>query len=316
MIPISQYKFYDLGAKLHRVVANRTAVGAAEMFVPLMEAQTALDGLIKGDPMTLDIAKADANALLNKLGTIFNKNFIDMNTRQFRFPGREETIDSHELTLLRALVEKFETSLAAELGRKAVYAVPKRGLFDTYELTEHADKQFSEDMLRQMGDGMRDDLRAAGRCLAFGLGTACCFHLVRAVEAMLSRYIESFGGGASSNSEVLWKDGLKRLHAAAKEKSTGPDGRVLGLLNDIETRIRPILQNADTPISIGDATIFFGMTGSLITLMQETLQNAGKAQNRLRQAEEKLAEAARVVEESSDSDNAESYGSVARSKSA
>src|ERR1043166_4829231 len=125
MNPISQYKFYDLGAKLHRATSNRTAVSAADMFVPLMEAQAALDNLLKGDPITLEIARPDASALLNRFGPLFNKHFIDPSTRQFRHPAREDVIESHELNLLRSMVEKFESALAAELSRKAIYAVPK-----------------------------------------------------------------------------------------------------------------------------------------------------------------------------------------------
>jgi len=289
MNPISQYKFYDLGAKLHRVVSNRTAVGAAEMFVPLMEAQTALDTLIKGDPIQLEISKSEANALLNKLGAIFDKNFIDLNTRQFRFPGREEVIDAHELTLLRSLVEKFETAFASELSRKAVFTVPKLGLFDTYELTEHADNQFSEETLRIMPQHVRSDIRAAGRALAFGLSAACCFHLVRASEDLLGRYSEAFGGGSATKSNVLWNESLPRLVAMSKGKnSNGPDPRILSMLNDMDARMRPALHSADHTITINDATIFFNTTSSMVSLILEALNKMGKTHSRMKAAQEKL----------------------------
>ncbi len=314
MNPISQYKFYDLGAKLYRVVANRTAVGAAEMFVPLMEAQTALDTLIKGDPIQLEHSKPEANALLNKLGAIFDKNFIDLNTRQFRFPGREEVIDAHELTLLRSLVEKFETAFASELSRKAVFTVPKRGLFDTYELTEHADNQFAEETLRIMPQGVRADIRAAGRALAFGLASACCFHLVRAAEDLLSKYSEAFGGGTASKSDVLWHEALPRLVAMSKGKNpNAPDARIVGMLSDIEGRIRPALtntngHNADAHISISDATIFFNTTTSMISLMLDALNKNGKGGQRQKspaqKAEETLIETRELAQDYDDEDNA------------
>lgn len=309
MNPISQYKFYDLGAKLYRVVANRTAVGAAEMFVPLMEAQTALDTLIKGDPIQLEHSKPEANALLNKLGAIFDKNFIDLNTRQFRFPGREEVIDAHELTLLRSLVEKFETAFASELSRKAVFTVPKRGLFDTYELTEHADNQFAEETLRIMPHGVRADIRAAGRALAFGLASACCFHLVRASEDLLSKYSEAFGGGTASKSDVLWHEALPRLVAMSKSKNANsPDARIIGMLSDIEGRIRPALHNAEASISISDATIFFNTATSMISLMLEALNKNGKSQQRQKspaqKAEETLTETRDVAQDYDDEDDA------------
>ncbi len=309
MNPISQYKFYDLGAKLHRVVSNRTAVGAAEMFVPLMEAQTALDTLIKGDPIQLEMAKPEANALLNKLGAIFDKNFIDLNTRQFRFPGREEVIDAHELTLLRSLVEKFETAFASELSRKAVFTVPKRGLFDTYELTEHADRQFAEDTLRLMPESVRADIRAAGRALAFGLGAACCFHLVRASEELLGKYSEAFGGGTASKSDVLWHEALPRLVAMSKNKNAqnSPDPRIVGMLNDMDGRIRPALHNAEAPLSIGDAQIFFNTTCSMLSLMLDALNKTSKSprqKNPAQKAEETLQETRDAAEYHDDDEDA------------
>lgn len=305
MNSISQYKFYELGAKLHRVVSNRTAIGAAEMFVPLMEAQTALDTLLKGDPVQLETSRTEANALLNKLGALFDKNFIDLNSRQFRFPGREEIIDAHELTLLRSLVEKFETAFASELGRKAVFTVPKRGLFDTYELTEHADNQFSEDTLRIMPARVRADIRAAGRALAFGLGTACCFHLVRATQDLLSKYSEAFGGGSATKSDILWREALPRLIAMSKNKNAnGPDPRILSMLNDVDGRIRRALHSTEQSISIGDATLFFSTTSSLIALMLDALgtiwSRADKTQQRIKTAQEKLEETQSIAQQGDD----------------
>lgn len=272
MNPVNQYRFYDLGAKLYRVIAHKSSVAAGEMFVPLMEAQTVLDALIKGDPIPIDFAKQDATALLNKLGTLFNRYFIDMTTRQFRFPSREEVIDAHELVLLRSLVEKFETALAAELNRRAVYSVPRRGLYDARDLTEHADIQFNQETLDRMPEAMREEIRAAGRSLAFGLGTAACFHLVRAIESALALYFENFSRQPVTNSENLWKDVMNRLSAAEKDKFASAEARLAGLLREVEVRYRNVLARPGASFNDQEAAIFFGIAGSLITLIMETTQ--------------------------------------------
>ena len=288
------------------------------MFVPLMEAHTPLDTLINGVPLQLDVSRVEANVLLNKLGALFDKNFIDLNTRQFRFPGREEVIDAHELTLLRALVEKFETAFASELSRKAVFTVPKRGLFDTYELTEHADNQFSEETLRIMPEHVRADIRAAGRALAFGLSSACCFHLVRASEDLLSKYSEAFGGGTATKANVLWHEALPRLIAMSKNKNaSGPDPRILSMLGDVENRICPALQSAEHSISMGDATIFFSTTSSMISLMIDALAKMGKTQQRIKTAQEKLIDTQDVAQHDEEDDaDADAGETTKRSKSA
>jgi hypothetical protein len=286
MNPISQYKFYELGSRLHRVIAQKTSVNAAEMFVPLMDAQASLDNLLKGDPITLDHAKNDGNALLGKLGAIFNKHFIDPNTRQFRFPGRDDMIDAHELTLLTSLVEKFETSLAAELSRRAIYAVPKRGLFDSYDLAEHADTQFSDEVLARMPAGMRDDIRAAGRAVAFGLGVAACFHLIRALESAFTMYLEAYTGQSASSFNDPWKDGLARLKGG--DKGGHGDQRIVTLLQEVDGRYRTALAKNDTSITLNEVVIFFGMASSLLTLMMEALSSKKQVEPRYRKLQEKV----------------------------
>lgn len=314
MNPISQFKFYDLGAKLHRATSNRTAISAADMFVPLMEAQAALDNLLKGDPITLELAKTDASALLNRLGALFNKHFIDPSTRQFRHPAREDVVEAHELNLLRSMVEKFESALAAELSRKAIYAVPKRGLFDTWQLAEQAEEQFSEEVRKNLPEGALGDVRAAGRCLAFGLGTAACFHLVRSVEAVLARYVDTMAGPVPAKAAQLWREGITRLQNKAKE-GNGVDARVPSLLADIDTRYRAGLLSHDAQFSLHDAMIFFGMAGSLITLMMEGIAATDTPQRRLKAAEERLKDVQQEAnDEKSPADFAEEASAPRRGK--
>lgn len=286
MTPLRQYKFYELGAKLQRVVAHRAAVKATDMFVPLMDAQAALDGILKGDPITLDYARADGTTLLAKLGTVFDKHFIDPATRQFRFPAADDMIDSHEMTLLASLVEKFETALAAEFSRKAIYAVPKRGLFDSYALAENADRQFSEEILGRMNDAMREDIRESGKALAFGLGLAAAFHLVRVLEQALVMYVEGVTGHSTAQFKDVWKDGLSRLKN--QDKNPHVDGRIVDLLSEVDNRYRSLLSKADAQLDLNEAIIFFSMACSIVTLIMDATQARRPTDGRYKALQEKV----------------------------
>lgn len=277
MHKVSQYSFYSLGAKLARALAGKGTAAAADLFVPLMEAQAALDALIKGDPITLDHAKADATALLNKLGALFNKHFIDHATRQFRFPAPGDVIEAHELTHLRALLEKFDMSFAAELSRAAVYSVPRCGLFDPTLLAEKADEQFSDAQQDVMGEALRADLRAAGRALAFGLSGAASFHLIRALENVLQRYSTLFTGNSAKFGN-LWKDGLGHLSTLVKEKN-GPDARIIHILQDIEARVRSTLFTADATSAPQEAFLLFNTASSVLGLMLDALIQKAALEN-------------------------------------
>ncbi len=274
MNPVNQYKFYELGAKLYQVIARTGATPAAEMFVPLMEAQAALDTLIKGDPIPLDFAKSEATALLNRMGAVFNRHFIDGASRQFRFPAREETIDPHEIVLLRSLTEKFETALAAELSRRAIYAVPRRGLFDARDLAEQADLQFSETTLAAIPEGVRAEIRAAGCALAFGLGNAACFHLLRAVETALSYYLSRKGRGGAAGGDALWQEASGLLAPSGKINAAMPEGRLAAMLHDMDARYRAPLSRAGQNFSVQEALLFFSAASGLLELLMEEAARA------------------------------------------
>src|SRR5580698_10744477 len=121
MQQLNAYRFYELGARLHALFNLRTQGRVADMFAPLAEAQTLLDGFIKGDPFALETSKADANRLLSRIGAVFNRYFIDPATKQLKNPTGEDRIDAHELSLIMSLIEKFEHALAAELNRAPTY---------------------------------------------------------------------------------------------------------------------------------------------------------------------------------------------------
>src|ERR1700730_18349465 len=129
MYPLNTYRFYELGAKLHGLFQAAKQGRVADMFVPSTEAQALLDSFIKGDVLALTTSKADANRLLGKISAVFNRHFIDPATKQLRSATGEDRIDTHELSLIQTLVEKFEHALAAELNASPAYLAGKRGIY-------------------------------------------------------------------------------------------------------------------------------------------------------------------------------------------
>lgn len=96
-------------------------------------------------------------------------------------------------SVLTAL-DKFETILTAELGAADAYFVSKKGGYDTIDLIARAEVLFPADLASKAPEAVQD-IAEAGRCLAFELGTAAGFHLLRANEAVLLRYWDAITGG-------------------------------------------------------------------------------------------------------------------------
>ncbi|MDE1900496.1 MAG: hypothetical protein KGI37_02485 [Alphaproteobacteria bacterium] len=273
MKQLNSYRFYELGAKLHALFGAESGARATALFAPLSEAQALLDSFIKGDVISLSTSKSDAVKLLNKIGAIFNRYFIDPATRQLKAVEGEERIDTHELAMLHALVEKFEHALAAELNRAPTYVAGKRGIYSTYDLAENAEEIFSESLRAAIPVASQNEFTAAGRALAYGLGTAATMHVLRAVEAMLRGYYENFAGASPAKNERNYAAYLKKLAAMAEEddRAVRPDRRVVQMLAQLKDHYRNPLVAADATVSIDEATQVFGMASAIISLMAEAV---------------------------------------------
>lgn len=267
---LNPYRFYELSAKLHALF-NSSSSRVADMFGPITEAQSMLDGWIKGDPYMLETSKADATRLLTKLGNLFNKYYIDQSTKQLKRPTGEDRIDAQELTIINGLLEKFEHALAAELTYAPTYVAGKRGIYSTYDLIQNAQDCFSETMRQDMPEASMKEFNTAGRALAFGLGTAAGMHLLRAVELVLKRYYETFSGTQVNKNERTYSIYLKRLAVLSEDESNDfrPDKRLLQLLAQIKEHYRNPLTNPESNITVDQATSLFGLATAAMTLMTE-----------------------------------------------
>jgi hypothetical protein len=274
MKQLNSYRFYELGAKLHALFGSEGGARVADMFGPLSEAQTLLDSFIKGDAVALNTSKSDAVKLLNKIGAIFNRYFIDPSTKQLlKAQENEDRIDPHELAILHTLVEKFEHALAAELNRAPTYVAGKRGIYSTYDLAENAEEIFSESLRASIPAVAQKEFTYAGRALAFSLGTAAAMHTLRAVEIMLRTYFEVYTGSAPAKSERNYSVYVKKLAAMSEEEDrpNRPDKRVIQMLAQVKDHYRNPLVAAEAVVSVDEATQLFGMASAIISLMAEAV---------------------------------------------
>ena len=285
MQQLNTYRFYELGAKLHGLSCSGTACRTSDMFAPLTEAQALLDSFIKGDVFALESSKTDATRLLNKISDVFSRYYIDAATKQLKAPTGEDRIDTHELSLIHTLIEKFEHALAAELNHAPTYAAGKHGIYATHDLAENARQVFSATLCAVIPATVLREIDAAGRALAFDFGTATVVHLVRAVDLMLKLYFEGFADPATlTKGERNYTNYLKKLAALAeeedKDKTQRPDRRVIQMLTHIKDHYRNPLITPDISISVDEAMQIFSMANALIALMAEQIATRKSAERK------------------------------------
>ncbi|HBM90429.1 MAG TPA: hypothetical protein DD400_00910 [Rhodospirillaceae bacterium] len=270
---LNPYRFYELAAKLNALFVNTNQNRVTEMFAPLTEAQALLDGWIKGDEAyPVEMSKAEGTRLLNKIGNIFNKYYIDQSTKQLKVPTGEDRIDAHEMALVRALLEKFEIALAAEFNHAPVYVAQKCGIYATFDLIEKASNCFGEETRVVIPEAALREFDVAGRALAFDLGSGAGMHLLRAIEIVLKKYYELFSGTKVNKNERSYAIYLKKLASLSDEDGEGkPDKRLLQMLAQIKEQYRNPLVFPESEITMAQATGLFGLATAAITLMVEQI---------------------------------------------
>lgn len=95
-----------------------------------------------------------------------------------------------EVHNLNAALTRFEFILVEETRELATFYVSTKSIFSTSMLISDAEKVFQENELKRIPKNAIDDIKRAGRCIAFELPTASGFHALRALEAVTLEYLE------------------------------------------------------------------------------------------------------------------------------
>ncbi|MGE0109727.1 MAG: hypothetical protein AB7S81_08225, partial [Bdellovibrionales bacterium] len=257
-------------------------------------------GWIKGDAVyPLDMSKTEAKRLLDKIAAIFNKYYIDQQTKQLKTPSGEDRIDGHELALVRTLLEKFEAAFAAELNFAPVYMAQKCGIYSTFELIEHASYCFDEETRKSIPAVALREFDEAGRALVYGLGSAAGMHLLRAVEVVLKTYYESFTGSTVNKNERSYAIYLKKLASLSEEeKICKPNKRLLQMLAQIKEQYRNPLVSPESEITMPQAFALFNLAMAAIPLMlEQVFENGSSDKEKALQEVTKLASVDEVEDE-------------------
>jgi len=169
---------------------------------------------------------------------------------------------------LHALLEgkqAIEKHLEREHRNLCVFTVTRKGIYDTRALIERPEDMFPEKLHSVLGQQMLDDLRQAGRCLAFEVPTACAFHVCRGTEAVTIKYLEllmkqpwPFPKTRDWNAYIthLGKNGApKRITDRLEE-----------IRDDRNSYIHP-----DINVTLEEAPIIFGMCTDVVFLIGQEM---------------------------------------------
>ncbi len=176
-----------------------------------------------------------------------------------------DTLDFLDAWQIGEALKKFYAVFSAEIEVANAYLVLRKGGYDTGALLFAGETLFPDSLVSKVPDTV-PDLQAAGVCLAFEQGTACGFHILRAVEAVALRYWHVLSGGKSPSEPR----GLGSLLAELKRQQLGDD-KALSALKQIKNLHRNPLMHPEVHLDVEEAISLVGMAQSAIRAMLVTI---------------------------------------------
>ena len=163
---------------------------------------------------------------------------------------------------LVSLLDGFEAVLMSEMAVADAYMVTDKAPYSTIKLATGNAGLFPADVALKV-PAVMDDLDSAGKCLAFELSTACGFHIMRALEAVLLRYTEVLTGTVVTKAKQRNMGAYLRLlgqHAVG-------DPKVIAALDQIRNLHRNPISHPEETLTVEEAISLLGMARSAAAAM-------------------------------------------------
>ena len=160
----------------------------------------------------------------------------------------ESTVTSALASDIEEILEKVDPALDAELQQKQVlHVTPKR--FDVEKLLSNPKHLLAAGCWDALTDTAKEDYNSACRCIAFSLGTASAFHIMRTTEEMVKvlyfHYVK-----ANRMTKPMWGPMIVKLRSKNRPK---PSGELLDHLDIIRANSRNPTQHPEKFYTIDEA---------------------------------------------------------------
>lgn len=178
-------------------------------------------------------------------------------------PTRGDPLTVDEVAKLRKAISDYEQVLDAELQAIDAYYVMQQGAYSTETLLENAETAIAlpPAALPLLTEEMKADVREAGRCLVFGLATACGFHIARATETAIRSLMEAAGCPPPKDSQRNWGHYIKSL------TDNNVDQKITHHLAQIKDLHRNPLIHPEQTLTTAEALALWSVCTSLMCTM-------------------------------------------------
>jgi hypothetical protein len=176
-------------------------------------------------------------------------------------------IDSDDRKKVIVAAVEFERELGHELAAFDVYHVPPKGTHATLALIEKAEANLPADVVSRFDSKTLNDVRQAGRCLALDAPTAAGFHILRAVESVIVKYIDKLTGKSHAPKNRNWGVYIKAI------RDTGGKTPVADYLYHMKETYRNPIMHPEIVLTPDDAFSLFNASLSAIVQLDNAIQS-------------------------------------------
>ncbi|HEV7673877.1 MAG TPA: hypothetical protein VGQ12_05040 [Candidatus Angelobacter sp.] len=261
MLQISIPYVYELGTQLQQLRnVNYGSVLKNVMWI-LLGSEKSLNEFLTGSVYTYNLkaSHAPGQALIQAIKRLSIE------------PDKERELDFYDSYSITNALDKFEAVLTAEMNVGAAYLVTKKRGYDTGDLIARAEVLFPSELPQKVPECLAE-IREAGKCIAFEMGTAAGFHIMRATELVLRRYydVATIGAPRPANNNI---------GGYLKEMEDGGKGapKVIAALRQITSLHRNPLMHPEENLTLDDAIALLGIAQSAIVAMLREIPDAPAA---------------------------------------
>ncbi len=265
---ISLAWFSQLGAALHPLTIFSSVSGQPDFsMVDLYRVQTFLKSLSdeKVWPLDLRASRPIIREILSYIAVII----ASQDAKE-----QQKLLDSYKYSIW-ASVNKLDTLLTGELSIQPVYHVWPKRAYNVEALVGSGESIFSHAVQSELTHQEKYDVQQAGKCLAFEIPTAACFHILRCADSVLRRYYESMVGQSPKPKMRNWGTYISVL------RKKGADEKIVSILLQVKDLHRNPVIHPETRMDIDEALSLIGIIESVVSAMASAIVSKRMADNTL-----------------------------------
>lgn len=264
---VNEYRFYELGKRIRAIEPLQHDALYTAVWYLLWEAREALRKL-KQDSVAFRVSLPAVGRMIAAIDTVVPQELNDAVKRVAQVKDKPTDPLGYAAYELSEALKQFEPVLSAECSALDTYVVSQKRGYSTPDLVDRSDLMLPMETRSILGEPILNDLKSAGRCLAFDIPTAAGFHVLRAVEAVMALYYTHLTGRELQKRNRNWAIYLKKL-----QEATNYSSKIYGALDHIRDNYRNPISHPEDTLTEGQAIMVFGLSLSSIELMAEVIRS-------------------------------------------